>query len=151
MKQIIISIAGTLLILKIVKIILPEGAVKKYASFIVSALVMLMLLVSISGIPIKSFSFQENSPPDISTEKLENVRYQQIIEEFTRQLDEDMKKTIPELKTAKLLFEFEISENNTGYVTSMTIISPYDENEYVINRISELYMIDSEIIDWRKK
>ena len=151
MKQIIISIAGALLILRVAKLILPEGTVKKYASFIVSALVMLILLISVSGHEMTSFSFEETENPQAQTDAVEDVQKQQIIAEFTRQLDDDMKKSIPELKSAELSFTFEISPNNTGYVTSMTILSPYERSEKIIDRISELYMIDRETIDWRKK
>ncbi len=152
MKQIIISITGSLLILKIVKIILPEGTVKKYASFIVSVLVMLILIASAAGssmnlIPVFDDGYAEQG----NTDKITEVQNSQIVKEFTRQLDEDMKKSIPQLKNAELLFEFEIDEDNKGYVSSMIIKSPYDQNDSVINRVSELYMIDKKLIEWRKK
>ena len=152
MKQIIISITGSLLILKIIKIILPEGTVKKYASFIVSVLVMLILIASVAGSNIDLFPvFDDGYAEQDSTDKIAEVQNRQIGKEFSRQLDEDMKKSIPQLKNAELIFEFEIDENNKGYVSSMIIKSPYDQSDNVINRISELYMIDKELIEWRKK
>lgn len=150
MKQIIISIAGSLLILQALRLIIPEGTIKKYASFIVGMSTVLMLTVSFLG---REFSFDIGFGDAESTEYsggFEDVRQSQIEREFTRQLDTDMKKSIPELKTAELSFSFDISENNTGYVTYMLIRSPDDEDENVKRRVSESYMIPREVIEWIK-
>lgn len=149
-KQIIISIVGALLVLQAVKLIIPESAVKKYASFIVSATVMLILTAAVFG---SSFSlFPEFAEPETEScsDSLEGVRQSQIEREFSRQLSGDMKKSIPELKNSELSFSFNISEDNTGYVTHMLIKSPDTEDSAVKTRVSEMYMIPIEDIEWRK-
>lgn len=149
-KQIIISIVGAMLVLQAVKLILPEGTVKKYASFIVCVTVVLILSASVFG---TSFSFipdfEIESGEDYS-EGFSEVRKSQIEREFSRQLDCDMKKSIPELSNSELSFEFDISEDNTGFVTHMLIKSPDSENISVKTRLSELYMIPIDAIEWRR-
>ncbi len=151
MKQIIISVCGALIILQIMKMILPEGTVKKYASFIVGLLVMLILSGSVSGMGarLSEIIIKDTKIPEIP--QVQEVQKQQIADNFTSQLREDMKKSIPYFKNAELYFGFEISEDNTGYVTNMTIVSENPPSEQVLSEVSRLYMIDREIIEWRQK
>lgn len=150
MKQIIISIAGSLIILRVVKTILPEGTVKKYASFIVSCMVMLILVTSVTLKNNAEFILpvEENITIDIS--EFEQIQKKQIEREFSRQLIDDMVKTFPELNGAEISFTFNINEDGTGYVTGMVIESQYEKSESIITRISELYRIDRNVIIWRK-
>lgn len=150
MKQIIISIVGALLVLQAVKLIIPESAVKKYASFIVSATVMLILTAAVFGSSFSLFSEFAEPKTEGCSDSLEGVRQSQIEREFSRQLSGDMKKSIPELKNSELSFSFNISEDNTGYVTHMLIKSPDTEDSAVKTRVSEMYMIPIEDIEWRK-
>lgn len=150
MKQIIISIVGALLVLQAVKLIIPESTVKKYASFIVSATVMLILTAAVFGSSFPLLpDFDEAEPSDYS-DSFENLRRSQIEREFSRQLSGDMKKSIPELKNSELSFAFNISEDNTGYVAHMLIRSPDAEDFFVKTRVSEMYMIPIDDIEWRK-
>ena len=43
------SVAGALLLLKFVKILLPEGSIKNYVSITVSSLVILIMIASVTG------------------------------------------------------------------------------------------------------
>ena len=139
MGQIIASVAGALILLKLVKILLPEGSVKKYASFTVSALVMLIMILSVTG-RAHDFSAgiaEEKTMPD--TVDSENVMNRQIIKEFSRRLEQDMKSAVPELSDCDI--EFEFSENEKGEITvvSVNIESEGDISPDVEERIIELY------------
>ena len=138
------------MVLRVVNTVLPEGTVKKYSSFIVSCVVMLILITSVTTSGNFDFSFPDEGEVTVDAEDLERVKKLQIEQEFSRQLIEDMKKTFPTLKSADIGFSFNINEDGTGYVTEMTIESCYDKNDVIIMRISELYGIDENIITWRK-
>ncbi|MDY6314798.1 MAG: hypothetical protein SPL89_06470 [Clostridia bacterium] len=150
MKQIIISIVGALLVLQAVKLIIPESTVKKYASFIVSATVMLILTAAVFGSSFSCFPEFDETEAESYSDSFEDLRQSQIEREFSRQLIGDMKKSIPELKNSELSFSFNISEDNTGYVSHMLIKSPDAEDSAVKTRVSEMYMIPVEDIEWRK-
>ena len=139
MGQIISSVAGALILLKLVKILLPEGSIKKYASFMMSALVMLIMILSVTG-RAPDFSpgiAEEKTMPD--TADYEKVMNRQIIREFSRRLEQDMKGAVPELSDCDI--EFEFSENEKGEITvvSVNIDSESDISPDVEERIFELY------------
>lgn len=151
MVQTITSIAGALLMLKLVKILLPEGSIKKYASFTVSALVMLIMILSVIG-RIDSFSL--NIPIDSGEPYIKNsddATSDMITREFSGRLEADMKQNIPELADCKINIAFSEATDGSYIISSVEIISDSERDKLVEDRIAGLYMIDPAVIVWRKK
>ena len=151
MGQIVASVTGALLLLKLVKILLPEGSIKKYASVLVSSLVVLVMIVSVFGKKV-SLDFQIlNQSNQFEPEITEKVMNRQIMKEFSKRLEADMKESVPGLENCELSFEFSETDEGDYNISSVEILSFDEEDVEIIRQIESLYSIDNGKIHWRKK
>ena len=75
----------------------------------------------------------------------------QIMKEFSRRLEEDMKTAVPALSECELEFVFSEKKDGSYFISSVVITSHDKRNTEIIMRICELYSIDDRVISWRTK
>ena len=157
MRDILVTIIGALLIFNALKIIIPDGKMKKYLTFIISIFMMVIIITPIAGLagiapPSLNVDYSKEAP---AADELSQVQVKQILAEYERQLITDFHKTVPALfdglSDIQIGFVEDASQQDFGTVDSIKIISNRERDEDVVNKLSSLYSINKEVISWERK
>ena len=87
---------------------------------------------------------------EVQSNNAEKVMNSQIMKEFSRRLEEDMKTAVPELSDCELNFVFTENTDGSYDISSVEILSEKNEDKRINEQIAKLYSIDPGIIQWRK-
>ncbi len=147
--RMVITLTGAILLIQAVRMVLPLGSTGKYVSFVLGLFFMAVTLDTIGGLSFRGEDVLSNDLPQTETKQLEEVQQQQIFAEYAQQLTEDIRQSIPPLSDARFSFDFSVEP--FGTVTGLTIFSPKKTQESVITKLSELYGISREVIQWETK
>lgn len=147
----VLTIAGAVLLFQALKILLPEGSLGKYVSFVLGVFLLLVLVSPLTGdFRLPDLSSWEEEPAQ-EIQNLEALQQQQILQHYEQQLRDDINATLPSLteNQNRLIFSFSTEEESFGVVEQLFIQGP-KPSEQVLQQLAQLYQIPRERIEWRE-
>ena len=155
MHNIVVTVVGALLIFNALKIVIPEGSMKKYISHIMSVFMIVVIITPIMGaVSLTLPEISVDYPGEDKSDALSDLQLRQILANYEKQLIEDFKRSVPTLfdglREIEIGFFEDSSQYNFGMVKSLEIKSARERDERVIDKLYSLYGIEREVIKWEK-